>query len=174
MSRLLVRKEEPGDAAAIHQAVEAAFRDHPRSEGTEPAIVERLRLDGDLHLSLVAELDGAIVGYAAYSRAILSSGARGWYALGPIGVVPERRRMGVARALIEAGAAQLRAAGAKGITLLGEPALYTRFGFRQDTPLSIDGPLAAYFHALPFSADVREAKVRFAPAFSLARLRSRT
>jgi len=173
MTALTIRTERPGDEAAIHAAVEAAFANHPHSEGTEPAIVDRLRADGDLALSLVAELDGAIVGHAAYSAAILSTGERGWYALGPIGVTPERQGHGIGRMLVEAGAARLRSEGARGIVLLGDPELYARFGFVRGTPLSIAGPLAGYFQVLPFVEEMPEAQVRFAPAFSLARVRNR-
>ena len=173
MSDLTIRAEVPGDEPAIRSVVEAAFADHPHSKGTEPAIVDRLRSDGDLALSLVAEQDGAIVGHAAYSAAVLSSGETGWFALGPIGVLPARQGRGIGRMLVEAGTARLTAVGAKGIVLLGDPELYARFGFVRDTPLSVAGPLAGYFQVLPFVQEVAEAQVRFAPAFSLARVRNR-
>ena len=173
MTSLIIRTERLGEEAAIRRVTEAAFADHPHSEGTEPAIVDRLRADGDLALSLVAELDGVTVGHAAYSAAILSNSEQGWYALGPIGVLPERQRLGIGRALVEAGAERLRAQGARGIVLLGDPGLYARFGFLRGTPLSIPGPLAGYFQVLPFVQDVPEAQVRFAPAFTLARVRNR-
>ena len=173
MSGPAVREERPGDEAAIRRVVGAAFTDHPHSEGTEPAIVDRLRSDGDLVLSLVTEQEGAMVGHAAYSAAILSNGEQGWFALGPIGVLPERQGQGIGRMLVEAGAAMLKARGAKGIVLLGDPELYARFGFVRGTPLSIAGPLAGYFQVLPFVKEVPEAQVRFARAFSLARVRNR-
>jgi putative acetyltransferase len=173
MSKLIIREERPGEEAAIRALVAAAFTDHPHSEGTEPDIVDRLRADGDLSLSLVAEEDGKIVGHAAYSPAILSTGEEGWQALGPIGVLPGRQGQGIGRALLEAGTAALREQGAKGVVLLGDPALYGRFGFVRDTPLHIEGALAEYFQALPFVDEVPEALVTFAPAFRLARVRNR-
>lgn len=173
MSALAIRQERAGEEAAVRQVVEAAFTDHPHSEGTEPAIVDRLREDGDIALSLVAEWEGEPVGHAAYSAAILSNGERGWYTLGPIGVVPARQGHGIGRALVEAGSERLRARGANGIVLLGDPDLYARFGFVRGTPLSITGPLAGYFQVLPFRGEVPEAQVRFAPAFSLAQVRNR-
>lgn len=174
MSELTIRAERAGDEAAVRAVMTAAFADHPHSEGTEPAIVDRLRADGDLALSLVAEQDGAVLGHAAYSIAVLSNGDPGWYALGPIGVLPDRQGQGLGRALIEAGTAQLRAHGARGIVLLGDPDLYARFGFMRGTPLSISGPLAGYFQVLPFVREVPQAQVRFAPAFSLARVKNRS
>lgn len=173
MTDVIIRPERPGDEDAIRRVVEAAFTDHPHSEGTEPEIVDRLRADGDLLLSLVAERDGAIIGHAAYSAAVLSNGEPGWYTLGPIGVLPAEQGHGTARKLIEAGAEHLRMHGAKGIVLLGDPDLYGRFGFIRSTPLSVAGPLASYFQVLPFTRHIPEALVRFAPAFSLARVRNR-
>ena len=122
----------------------------------------------------MAELEGDLVGHAAYSAAILSNGEQGWFALGPIGVLPPRQGLGIGRALVEAGSAMLRDRGASGIVLLGDPDLYARFGFVRDTPLFISGPLAGYFQVLPFVDEIPEAQVRFAPAFSLARVRNRT
>lgn len=168
-----IRPERTGDEPAIHRLTEAAFTGHPHSEGTEPAIVDALRADGDLALSLVAETDGAIVGHVAYSRAILSGGEPGWFALGPISVLPERQGHGIGRALVETGTAYWREAGAEGVVLLGDPALYSRFGFARDTPLHITGPLAGYFQVLPFTDTIPAASVTFAPAFSLARVRNR-
>jgi predicted N-acetyltransferase YhbS len=168
-----IRPERSGDEAAIRHVTAAAFIDHPHSEGTEPAIVDALRADGDLALSLVAEMDGEIVGHVAFSRAILSGGEGGWYALGPISVVPERQGQGIGRALVEAGMAHWRAAGAQGVVLLGDPVLYGRFGFVRGTPLHIEGPLAEYFQVLPFAADIPASSVTFAPAFRMARVQNR-
>ena len=93
-------------------------------------------------------------------------------ALGPISVHPKYQGRGIGRALVEAGAAHWREAGAKGVVLLGDPALYGRFGFVRDTPLHIDGPLARYFQVLPFTNEIAAASVTFAPAFGLASVRS--
>ena len=168
-----IRPERPGDEAAIRRVTEAAFTGHPHSEGTEPAIVDALRADGDLVLSLVAESDGEVVGHVAYSRAILSDGGEGWLALGPISVDPARQGEGIGRALVEAGAAHWREAGANGVVLLGDPDLYARFGFVRGTPMHIDGPLAQYFQVLAFTDAIPAASVAFAPAFRQARVRNR-
>src|SRR5690606_36940053 len=147
------------DHAAIRRVTESAFAGHPHSEGAESAIVDALRADGDLALSLVAEADGAIVGHAAFSRAILSSGEDGWIALGPISVAPEMQGRGIGRALVEAGATHWQESGANGVVLLGDPALYSRFGFIRGTPLHVTGPLAEYFQVLPFTEDIPRASV---------------
>jgi len=171
-----IRHERESDAAAIFAVTEAAFADHPHSEGTEPYIVDKLREDGHLLLSLVAEDDGAeddgqVVGHVAFSAAFLSDGSEDWMTLGPISVAPDRHGEGIGRAMIEESARLLREQGKKGIVLLGDPALYGRFGFKQHTPMELEGPLAKYLQVLSFGADIPAAKVTFAPAFSLVRVK---
>ena len=163
-----IRAEQSGDEAAIHRVTEAAFADHPHSEGTEPAIVDALRADGDFVLSLVAEGDGEIVGHVAFSRAILSTGEQGWLTLGPISVLPDRQGQGIGRALVEAGISHWRNARAQGLVVLGDPDLYSRFGFLRGTPLHLPGPLAEYFQILPFTADIPDSAAGFAPGFGWA------
>ncbi|HWK41244.1 MAG TPA: N-acetyltransferase [Croceibacterium sp.] len=166
-----IRPEQAGDEAAIRRVTAAAFADHLHSAGAEPEIIEALRDGGDLTLSLVAELDGAVVGHAAYSPAVLSSGEEGWLTLGPIAVEPGRQGEGIGRALVESGTQHWRDSGGKGVVLLGDPALYSRFGFIRGTPLHIEGELADYFQVLPFTHDIPPASVTFAPAFRLTRMR---
>lgn len=167
MSDWRVREERPGDAAAIEAVVATAFANDSDSQGEEPETVAALRADGDLVLSLVAEDDGGIVGHAAFSRAILSTGAQGWFVLGPMSVAPWRQGQGIGRALVEAGIKRLSAAGARGIVLVGDPAYYGRFGFSQRWPLSLAGPLSPYFQALSLAGEVPVATVAFPPAFDM-------
>ena len=165
---IAIRPEQSADAAAIRALTQAAFAGHPHSEGAEPAIIDLLRQHGDLSLSLVAEERGEIVGHVAFSPATLSDGSKGWLALGPISVLPARQGEGIGRRLIEEGEKRLRTRGAKGIALLGDPALYARLGFIQETPLRLEGPLAPYFQVLPFTRHIPAAEVGFAPAFAMA------
>lgn len=51
-------------------------------------IVEALRAAKALAVSLVAELDGRVVGHIAFSPVTLSDGTPGWYGLGPVSVLP--------------------------------------------------------------------------------------
>lgn len=168
MSEWLIRQERPGDEPAIRSVTEAAFADHPHSQGTEPAIIDALRADGDLPVSLVAEADSVILGHVAFSPAHLSGNEAGWYTLGPVAVVPERQGQGIGRALIEAGLRQMRESGAQGVVVLGDPDLYARFGFRRGTALHITGSLAGYFQVLPFGSTIPASTVEFAPAFASA------
>lgn len=160
-----VRPERAGDERTIHDVVHAAFTDHPHSDGSEPDIVDRLRVDGDLAISLVAEDDGEIVGHVAFSPVAISDGSEGWFGLGPVAVMPERQSNGIGAALIERGLAMLRERGAAGCVVLGDPAYYARFGFAHDPALTYPGPPAEYFQRLVIGAPGASGVVTYAPAF---------
>jgi len=119
---VIVRDETPHDFTAIREINLAAFRDHPFSQQTEHLIVEALRGAGALELSLVAEVDGVVVGHIAFSSARIGDAPSGWFLLGPVAVTPQHQGRGVGRALIEAGLEALRRRGAGGFVLVGDPA----------------------------------------------------
>lgn len=160
-----IRDERAGDEPAIRGLTERAFVGRPYSDGDEADVIERLRRDGDLLLSLVATSGEVIVAQACWSRAILSNGEDGWMVLGPIAVEPAWQGQGIGRTLIETGEARLRTMGAKGITVLGDPAFYARFGFRQHTPLGLEGELGGYLQVKGFGAPIPAATIGYARAF---------
>lgn len=165
MTAITIRPERPGDEATIHRLTEAAFRDMPFSQGDEQHLVDALRRDGDLALSLVSEDGTRIVGHIAFSRVSISDGAEEWYDLGPVSVWPELHHQGIGTALIRRGIADLRARGAAGIVLLGSPAYYGRFGFRHEPQLRYPGPPPEYFQCLVLNGTLPRGEVRYAPAF---------
>ncbi|QUL37091.1 GNAT family N-acetyltransferase [Erythrobacter sp. JK5] len=162
---ITIRPETPGDEATIHRLTEAAFRNMPFSEGDEHHVIDRLRRDGDLTLSLVAEDAERIVGHIAFSPVRISDGARDWYGLGPVSVWPELHHRGVGGALIRRGIADLRARGARGIVLLGSNEYYPRFGFRHEPQLTCHGPPPEYFQCLLLEGDLPRGEVSYPPAF---------
>lgn len=118
---LEIREEGPDDADGIHDVVS-------RSCGSvEADLVDKLRSNGAVLLSVLAVLDGTPVGHVLYSPATIGrvSGA----ALGPMGVVPEHQRQGIGSRLIEAGNRMLAERGCPFIVVLGHAAYYPRFGF---------------------------------------------
>jgi predicted N-acetyltransferase YhbS len=165
MSAVTLRPEQPGDESFIHRLTKAAFRDMPFSEGDEQHLIDALRRDGDLALSLVAEDAERIVGHIAFSRVAISDGTADWYDLGPVSVWPDLHRQGIGSALIRQGIAELRGRGAAGIVLLGSPDYYRRFGFRHEPQLRYPGPPPQYFQCLVLSGDLPEGEVTYAPAF---------
>ncbi|MXO91604.1 GNAT family N-acetyltransferase [Pontixanthobacter aquaemixtae] len=166
MSAITIRPEQPGDENAIYALTEAAFRDMEFSDGDEPQVINKLRADGDLTLSLVAEsLDRAIIGHIAFSPVTISDGTRDWYGLGPVSVIPLNQRTGIGGALIERGIADMRQIGAKGIVLLGSNEYYPRFGFEHDPQLAYPGPPPEYFQRLVLEGDAPTGVVKYAPGF---------
>ncbi|BAN48159.1 GNAT family N-acetyltransferase [Metapseudomonas resinovorans] len=162
---LVIRAERAGDIAAIEALTAAAFATAPHSSGTEQYIVNALRRAGQLSISLVAEDDGAIVGHVALSPVRISSGASGWYGLGPISVAPARQGQGIGARLMEAALTGLRELGAQGCVLLGDPAWYARFGFAPQPGLVLPGVPPEYFQALSFSGDWPQGEVSYHLAF---------
>ena len=101
----------------------------PYSDGSEPEVIARLRAAGALSLSLVAELEGALVGHVAFSPAVAQDGSAPWFALGPVAVAPALHGQHIGSALIEVGLTALEECGALGCMLLGDAGYYARFGF---------------------------------------------
>jgi putative acetyltransferase len=81
----------------------AAFKTLGISNHTEQFIIEALRAANALTISLVAEVDGRVVGHIAFSPLTISDGTRNWYGLGPVSVLPEYQRQGIGKALIREG-----------------------------------------------------------------------
>lgn len=163
---IAIRPEAPGDEATIFALTEAAFKEMPFSEGDEQHVINRLRADSDLTLSLVAEDAERIVGHIAFSPVTITDGAQNWYGLGPVSVWPELHHQGVGGALIKRGIVDMKAQGAKGIVLLGSNIYYPRFGFEYEPQLTYPGPPPEFFQTLLLEGDLPSGEVSFAPGFT--------
>lgn len=161
----VIRPELPSDVAAIHAVTVSAFLDAPHTAHTEQFIVDALRKAGALAISLVAEQDGEIVGHVAVSPVSISDGSAGWYGLGPISVRPELQRKGIGSLLMKAALRILRERSAAGCALVGDPAYYTRFGFKSDSGLVLPEVPPEYFQTLPFGPSAPRGVVTFHDAF---------
>ena len=166
MSRnTVIREERPPDAAAIREVTRQAFEGLPYSDGSEPRIIDRLREDGDLVLSLVAEDAGGIIGHITLSPVEIDDGTRKWFGLGPVSVLPVRQHSGIGSRLMEMTIDRVRRGDANGIVLLGDPAYCRRFGFIHDPKLTYPGPPPEYFQRLVLSGEPPTGEVRYADAF---------
>jgi putative acetyltransferase len=161
----LIRPESTTDADAITAVTIAAFQTLEICQHTERFIVKALRTAGALAVSLVAELDGQMVGHVAFSPVTLSDGTPGWYGLGPVSVLPAYLRQGMGEALIREGQAQLQAMGARGCCLVGHADYSTKFGFRHPDQLVHPGLAPEYFLALSFDAHGPRGTVAFHARF---------
>ena len=161
-----IRPERPEDCSVIRQVTTAAFAVAEHSSGTEGAIVDALRAAGALSLSLVATVDGEVVGHVAFSPVTLDGADLGWYGLGPVSVRPDLQGRGIGAALIQAGLERLAGLGGKGCVVLGDPAYYARFGFRQEPAIGYEGVPAEYFMALSLDGSRAAGKVAYHEGFS--------
>lgn len=121
--RIEIREEGPGDVATIRDLNKLAF-----GQDQEGNIVDALRSNGAALLSLVATLNGRVVGHIMYSP--LSLGEVIGAGLGPMAVLPEHQRQGIGSKLVETGNQKLKEAGCPFIIVVGHANFYPRFGFR--------------------------------------------
>ena len=120
-----VRSEESADRAAIHSLNTAAF-----GGPAEADLVDSLRGKASPLVSLVADVDGAIVGHILFSPVVLLGCEHlRIMGLGPMAVAPEHQRHGVGSALVHEGLRECRQIGCQVVVVLGHPEYYPRFGF---------------------------------------------
>jgi putative acetyltransferase len=162
---MIIRKETASDIEAITQVTIAAFMTLPISNHTEQFIIKALRAAGALTISLVAEIDGRVVGHVAFSPVIISDGATGWYGLGPVSVLPDYQKQGIGKALINKGLSLLKNMGGEGCALVGDPNYYKRFGFKNYPELIHEGVPQKVFLVLPFTEKIPKGIVVFHEGF---------
>ena len=163
---ILIRPERPEDHAEIYGVTQRAFAPMPYADGDEQELVGRFRDAGVLALSLVGEKDGVLIGQITFTPAIAADGTSGWYALGPVSVEPALKHQGIGSQLIRAGIAWLHEHNAAGCILIGNPAYYSRFGFRQFPQLAPEGMPAEYYQMLPMAVAEPNKVVAFHPLFT--------
>jgi len=164
-SDVTIRNETGADVSAIGDVTVAAFSTLEISSHTEQFIIEALRAAHALTVSLVAEMDGRVIGHIAFSPVTISDGTPDWYGLGPVAVLPEYQRQGIGKALIRAGLAQLRSLRARGCCLVGHPQYYVKFGFHNTPNLVLEGVPPEVFFALSFDGHIPQGTVAFHEGF---------
>ena len=166
---MLIRDECPGDEEAIQDLILAAFEPMTFSNGSEASIIQVLRKSGDLTLSLVADKEGEIVGHIAFSPVTIEGRHDNWFGLGPVSVKPEKQRQGIGSSLILKGLELLKAHGARGCALIGDPDFYGRVGFESDGKLKYKGLSSQFVQRIVFSEPAPSGQLAFAPAFEVDR-----
>ncbi|MGH3972966.1 MAG: GNAT family N-acetyltransferase [Pseudonocardiaceae bacterium] len=157
-----------GDHPAVRRVHNAAFGGG--ADAAEAQLVDDLRADGDViaALSIVAVVDGDVVGHVLCSRGSIAD--RSSIGLGPLGVIPACQRRGVGQALMHAVLAAADALDAPAVALLGDPGYYKRFGFVVGETLGVLPPVpewAAHFQVRPLTTWDGSLRgiFRYAPAF---------
>jgi putative acetyltransferase len=116
-------------------------------------------------LSLIAEVDGHVVGHIAFSPVTISDGTQNWYGLGPVSVLPEHQKKGIGKSLILKGISCLKGLNAKGCCLVGHPDYYRKLGFKNVSGLVHEGVPQEVFLAMSFDGQIPQGTVNFHDGF---------
>jgi putative acetyltransferase len=163
--KIVIRNEMDDDVSTITEVTIAAFNTLAISNHTEQFIIEALRAADALTVSLVAEVNGRVIGHIAFSPVTMSDGTPNWYGLGPVSVLPEHQRQGIGKALIWEGLSRLKDLNARGCCLVGHPDYYKKFGFKNISGLMLEGVPQDVFFALSFDGRTPQGTVTFQEGF---------
>ena len=164
-SKIAVRDETADDIGAIAEVTIAAFETLAISSHTEQFIIEALRAAKALTVSLVAEVDGRVIGHIAFSPVTISDGTQNWYGLGPVSVLPEYQHQGIGKALIREGLSRLKDMHARGCCLVGHPEYYKKLEFDNIRELVHEGVPPEVFLAMSFDRRTPQGFVTFHEGF---------
>lgn len=137
---MVIRQEEARDYNEVYSLVKRAFETAEQSDGNEHDLVSALREGGAYlpQLSLVAEMDGKLVGHILFTKAEV--GGTVVLALAPLSVLPEYQRQGVGTALIREGHRIARELGYGYSVVLGSETYYPRTGYVPADTFGIQAP----------------------------------
>jgi predicted N-acetyltransferase YhbS len=131
---LIIRKEIRSDYDRVIELTAKAFETMPFSEGDEYKLVGKLRKAPTFipELSLVAELDGQLVGHILFTPLVIKNGQQQFQSLvlGPVSVLPQFQKQGIGKQLILAGHQKAKELGFQSVILIGHPEYYPRFGYK--------------------------------------------
>lgn len=132
-----IREENSRDQQEVRQINEAAL-----GRSDEADLVDSLREEGAVLLSLVAELDSQIIGHILFTRMTIESAQGGvpTVSLAPMAVVPEHQGHQVGTRLVHSGLAELRARGEQIVLDPGHLDYYPKFGFSSAKALRLSSP----------------------------------
>jgi len=94
-------------------------------------------------LSLVAILDSEMAGHVIWTRCGLNGQDTRLALLGPLAVAPKFQRQGMGTALVRTGLNRMQQESIRRVLVLGDPAYYSRFGFRSEPDIQAPYPLPA-------------------------------
>ena len=163
--KIIIRNEIDADVDTIAEVTVAAFKTLEISNHTEQFIVEALRANNALTVSLIAEVDGHVAGHVAFSPVTISDGTQNWYGLGPVSVLPEHQRKGIGKSLILEGISRLKGLNAKGCCLVGYPDYYRKLGFKNVSGLVHEGVPQEVFLTMSFDGQIPQGTVNFHDGF---------
>ncbi len=135
INKLEIRESGPSDIAGIEQLYADSFPD----ENLIPLVRELLDLEEGV-ISLVGVIEGRIVGHISFTFCHVEGGAK-VALLAPLAVAPALHKQGVGSQLVIAGFRYLKNAGTGYVCVFGDPAYYSRFGFKPEYKITTPYPL---------------------------------
>lgn len=136
-----IRKSTSNDVEAVVSMYPLAFPD----EDLVP-VVRNLLADPDVAMSLVATVDGEIVGHVAFTTCAVEESDLNASMLAPLAVRPDFQRQGIGSAIVDAGLQRLRDSDFDVVFVLGDPAYYSRLGFGHESQVQPPYPLPAEWY----------------------------
>jgi putative acetyltransferase len=123
---VMIRKESPEDYTAVRRVNELAF-----GQPDEAVIVDKLRGVVQPLISLVAVLEGKVVGHILFSPVSIEAEGSAFsaFGLGPMAVLPGFQRQGTGSQLVRRGLEECGRLGKNVVVVIGHPEFYPRFGF---------------------------------------------
>jgi len=168
--QISIRPEQPSDWSAVARVNRSAF-----GSPFEAELVDSLRKRAAPLVSLVAELEGVVIGHILFTPvSLMGHAGLNLMGLGPMAVAPEHQREGIGSLLVRAGLEHCRAMGVGAVVVLGHPQYYPRFGFRpaarQGIHCQYDAPVEAFMllELLPGYLGGTSGTIQYHPAFDEA------
>jgi len=128
-----IHKETPEDYNRVIELTEKAFETLEISDHNEGKLVDKLRKAPTFveELSLVAKLNGKVVGHILFTPIVIENGEQKFQSLvlAPVSVLPEYQKQGIGGKLIIAGHQKAKELGFQSVILTGHPEYYPRFGY---------------------------------------------
>lgn len=167
---MIIRPEREIDFIEIQTLVKSAFAGVKHTDGDEHNLVNRLRGSDEYipDLSLIAEVNGRIVGYAMFSR--IHIGSTEAIALAPLAVLPDFQNRGIGRALIAYGHRKAKENNYNCSVVLGSPEYYSKSGYLPALAFGIIAPFEIepeFYMVFPFKSKLPQGTVRYSQAFGL-------
>lgn len=131
-----IRKSILADLPAIEKLYPAAFPD----EDLLPLVKDLLQ-EPSIVLSLVATIESRLAGHVIFTKCSVEGSDARAALLAPLAVAPSYQRQGIGSAIVRSGLEQLEDAGVSQVFVLGDPAWYSRLGFKPEPRVDTPYPL---------------------------------
>jgi len=141
MSDINIRAEAKDDFEYLYNFIETSFKTAQVSNGDEQNFVNRLRASSNYipELALVAENNSRIIGHVMLTHGLIntSNASVKTLILAPLAVDIDYRSKSIGTKLVNTALEKASNMGFKSAFLVGNPAYYSRFGFKKSSDFNI-------------------------------------